>query len=262
MKGYTFLEITEKMPGSKCIALCKICGSKRMYRTSRVTSSEQLSCGCISKYKPKKEFTGKTINNILILGYVCHSMWRCLYSCGHTNDVKTSSFLNSKTGRCNMCSKKIPTTLSHGHSLRSKRSGEYQSWGNMKRRCYDPNNNRSQYYLEKGITVCDEWLNSFPNFLRDMGPKPHKSYSLERKDLTKRYDKENCKWADDITQANNKTNNIHIEHEGITYSLKRWCVILDMNYKHCWYLLKRKGIDISSILGKGYNLVVKNESNT
>lgn len=128
----------------------------------------------------------------------------------------------------------------------------------MRRRCYDPKNNRYKRYGLLGITVCDRWNplkgGSFENFLEDMGPCPSGS-SLDRRDLSKNYDKENCRWANDIEQANNKSNSILIVNpEGDVWSLRRWCEILKLDYKSCWYYLfkRTKLLTLEEVLGKGY----------
>jgi hypothetical protein len=108
------------------------------------------------------------------------------------------------------------------------------NWGsyhNMKRRCYDPKNNRYEYYGAKGIKVCEEWLNSFQKFCEDMGQKPTKKHSIERIDNNANYCKENCKWSNDKEQANNKTNNILIKYNNKEMTLKQLSEISGMNYK-------------------------------
>lgn len=37
----------------------------------------------------------------------------------------------------------------------------YQKWSGMKRRCYNPNESVYPSYGGRGITVCDEWKNSY-----------------------------------------------------------------------------------------------------
>lgn len=51
-----------------------------------------------------------------------------------------------------------------------------------------------------------------------MGVRPQGT-SLDRIDVHKGYCKENCRWADSITQANNKTNNRYFEYDGAKLTL-------------------------------------------
>lgn len=55
--------------------------------------------------------------------------------------------------------------------------------------------------------MCDRWMESFDNFLEDMGTKP-KGLSIDRIDVDGPYSPENCRWADTITQNRNRTNSV------------------------------------------------------
>lgn len=60
----------------------------------------------------------------------------------------------------------------HGHSSNGKISSTYMSWQSMLSRCYDKNFTNFKYWGGRGIKVCDRWINSFENFLSDMGERP------------------------------------------------------------------------------------------
>lgn len=74
----------------------------------------------------------------------------------------------------------------------------------MRKRCLDPSNRQYPDYGGRGITVCDEWKNSFENFLAYMGEKPEKSYSLDRIDNNRGYEPGNVRWASKETQSRNR----------------------------------------------------------
>lgn len=99
---------------------------------------------------------------------------------------------------------KITATLTqHGHARNGKVTSEHHAWNDMKQRCYNSNNPRYKDYGGRGITVCYRWLNSFENFLADMGPKPL-GLSLDRKDNEGNYTLDNCRWATPMEQAANR----------------------------------------------------------
>ena len=83
----------------------------------------------------------------------------------------------------------------------------YKSWAEMKYRCGNP---KRKNYVD--VSYCDEW-ESFENFFADMGIRPEGT-TLDRIDPNGDYCKENCRWADDITQENNRRNNRKFMHKG------------------------------------------------
>jgi len=93
--------------------------------------------------------------------------------------------------------------LSHGHAKKDCRTTTYVSWGSMKTRCL---NKRTAYYSRyggRGITICDRWVNSFENFLEDMGECPE-GMTLDRIDNSGNYEPNNCRWTTMALQSQNR----------------------------------------------------------
>lgn len=84
---------------------------------------------------------------------------------------------------------------------------EYRSWLSMLRRCTPGNNQMRALYFDRGIMVCERWVASFEAFLADMGPIPHRGWTLDRIDNDKGYSKDNCRWADCQVQSQNRRQN-------------------------------------------------------
>ncbi len=103
----------------------------------------------------------------------------------------------------------------------------------MIQRCKNPNYDAFPDYGGKGITVCDEWCN-FINFYEDMGERPLNK-SLDRKDPSGNYCKENCRWSDSLVQAINKNKRVDnvSGYKGVSWdtSKQRWRAALDINGK-------------------------------
>jgi len=70
-------------------------------------------------------------------------------------------------------------------------------------RCNYKHATNSKNYKNRGITVCDRWLESFENFYEDMGSTYKDGLTMDRIDNDKGYYKENCRW---VTNQQNQAN--------------------------------------------------------
>lgn len=81
---------------------------------------------------------------------------------------------------------------------------EYDVWSKMKSRCLNIKDKDYPQWGGRGIEVCDEWVNSFVNFYRDMGKRPTDKHSLDRTNNDGNYEPSNCRWATPSQQQSNK----------------------------------------------------------
>jgi hypothetical protein len=157
-------------------------------------------------------------------------------SCGNVVHRLAGNVFYGHTNSCGCLKKEktIEKNTTHGKT----KTREYKIWVFMLQRCYNPATNSYKYYGAKGVTVCDRWKRGFVFFLEDMGEAPNGT-SLERVDRTVNYCKENCVWADDITQANNKSNNVVVEFKGKSMTLKQWSREVKIDYHALYYRWQR-----------------------
>lgn len=163
--------------------------------------------------------TGQKFGSILVLGYCGKRLkgktrityWLCRCDCGKVWEVAHGQLVHV-TRSCGC--------LRIHHMKFTK---EYGVWIAMKQRCYNKKNICFENYGGRGITVCDEWLNDFPRFFADMGPRPSPKHSIDRIDNDGPYCAENCRWATAVEQASNKTTNRLIEIDGVIKTLTQWC---------------------------------------
>lgn len=119
----------------------------------------------------------------------------------------------------------------------------YRIWCGMINRCHNPNSHNFKHYGAKGITVCDEWRHSFPNFVGDMWPRPSLNHTLDRIDGSKGYSPGNCKWSTSKEQNRNKTSRVTLTLNGETKGISEWIEILGLEYyRGCIYGRKRRGL--------------------
>jgi len=88
----------------------------------------------------------------------------------------------------------------------------HKVWAGMLDRCRPDNKKHAKNYYNRGIVICDRW-HEFENFYEDMGEPPI-GMSLDRVDNDSIYTKENCRWASNITQQNNRQNTRYLNING------------------------------------------------
>lgn len=185
-----------------------------------------------------EDLIGRVFGKLTVVNRVGNrSTWHCVCECGNEVDVSEYNLLHGKYKSCGcitkerLASKGFTNTKLHG------------VWAGMKSRCSYNKHIDYEWYQAKGITVCEEWKNSFKTFHDWAMTHGYKEgLSLERIDNNKGYCPENCRWATPKEQANNRSTNINITYNGETKTLKQWAESLGINY-HCLYArVRTKGI--------------------
>lgn len=140
-----------------------------------------------------------------------HRMYRCLCTCGTEVVVRGERL---RTGKATSCGCKTKEKLHKRFLTHGKTdSREYRAYHAMKQRCLNPKFSDYENYGGRGIKICPEWLESFEQFLKDMGSAPE-GFELDRKDPDGDYSPQNCRWLSHKEQQRNKRNTIWVEYEG------------------------------------------------
>ena len=166
-----------------------------------------------------KNLTGQLFGRLTACEYVKPSKWLCTCSCGNRPTVSSHNLLNGTAKSCGCFKRDVLAKVRKTHGMTN--SATYVAWTNMKARCYYAKTRGFANYGGRGIKVCDRWLNSFENFLVDMGERPD-GLSLDRKDSDRDYSPENCHWIDWSSQMNNQRKTIFMTKGELTLSRSQW----------------------------------------
>ena len=155
-----------------------------------------------------------------------HTYWICECVCGKKRSLQTHQLTTGKVTSCGCQNlrKKKSNIIAHNHRL-------YNLYNSMLGRCYNPKCINYKYYGAKGISVCDEWKNSFETFVVWANQNGYNdTLSIDRIDNSKGYNPENCRWVEMREQYINKKYTALYTHNGITLTMKEWCDVLDFSY--------------------------------
>jgi len=153
---------------------------------------------------------GKRFNRLTVIGKVNNNkfgktQWECLCDCGNKIIVVGGSLKSKNTKSCGCLniekSRERIIKQSTTHNMSNHKL--YNTWQQMKYRCYNLNNNCYKYYGGRGIFVCRRWRNSLNNFIKDVGSKP-KGKTMDRINNNQSYGPWNIKWSTHTEQMNNR----------------------------------------------------------
>lgn len=201
------------------------------------TLTEVITAIQMSRFTSGTDLTGQTFGQLTVLGI--HSKikwsnrcgysysWMCRCSCGHIVYRNTAALLHHK-GRfpmmCEACMSRLIHTK-HGSSA----SKLYDTWSRMKQRCYDKDFPGYRTCGGKGIIVCDEWVNDYPEFEEWAFTHGYKAgVKLVRCNKNDNFSPENCYFEGDRL--------ITIDNE--SHTLLQWCKIKGVDYQSVSYRVK------------------------
>lgn len=109
------------------------------------------------------------------------------------------------------------------------REPEYGAWSGIRRRCLNPNTKDYPRYGGRGISVHPSWVDDYPKFLSDVGPKPTSEHELDRINNDGNYEPGNVRWVLPTVNCRNKSTNNNITAFGTTQCITDWAITLGVS---------------------------------
>lgn len=182
-----------------------------------------LSCANIKDMGKLINLTGKTFGRLTVISRAEHPSrhvyWICSCSCGKIKTIRGGHLNDGRIVSCGCFNQQYV----HGESSGGEITKEYSSWVHIKGRCLNTNHERYHKYGGRGIKICARWLESYENFLSDMGRAPSSSHTVDRKDNDGPYSPDNCRWATNIEQQNNRGDTVRVDFKGQQIPLAVLC---------------------------------------
>jgi len=209
---------------------CKCdCGNMFVTEKSRIVGGVVKSCGCYKSKKTHetlfKDLTGKRFGRLTVLELEeiinGKPKWKCRCDCGNEVIIDGSRMKSGTTKSCGCLAKEIKSerSVTHGKS----KTNLYRIYNHMKGRCYNPTDSAYENYGGRGIRMCQEWLDDFMNFYNwSMNNGYKKGLTIDRIDNDGDYEPSNCRWADNITQCNNRRSNRKLTVNSETHTIAEW----------------------------------------
>jgi hypothetical protein len=161
------------------------------------------------------------------------AVYRCV--CGVEKQIDIHKVASGHTRSCGCLMREVVRARQTKHGKYYE--PEHTVWCNMKKRCSEPR--YQQWY--GNVKICQRWLDSYEDFLLDVGRKPSPTASLDRIDFKGNYEPGNVRWTTRAVQSrntkNHSTNKTGVRGVSWSQTKNKWraAIYVDGKQKHLGY---------------------------
>ena len=209
--------------------VCTKCTTTAMNKTDKMRTSKQQKVDDYVKEHNKQS------NNLYIIKFT-DKRERCLLKCNVCNkeyETQYGKYIFKAKG-CKICTNKLPKNTKERSEYYNPRLHEI--YKTMVQRTTNVNRRDAvEYYIDRGITVCSEWLEDRETFFKWAQENGYEeTLTLDRVEGDKGYSPENCRWATRTTQARNtrliqKNNTSGFKGVSLTKDKAKWRARITVN---------------------------------
>ena len=194
--------------------------------------------------KPK-DYTGMKFNSLTFVRFIenkkikpryQYAIWEIKCDCGVIFEHNSKPILSGRKKYCSSPVHIAEKQKSRWDSRGRSRGGLsnhplYDTWYDMKARCYRQSCTAYKDYSARGIKVCEEWINNPEAFIKHVEALGwSRNLTIDRIDFNGNYEPNNIRLADATTQANNTRRNRLITYKNETKTMAEWARYLDIPY--------------------------------
>lgn len=244
----TAVRIVTRKPRIIWLCTCE-CGGTKEVQASLIANGSVKSCGCLLRGVKDtwKDAIGINLNGWECLEYVKSTnaghVFRWRHVCGK-EIVKSICCVRLNRG----------TTCACNPGKRSGKAAKFHVGTRLTQkamiaRCSDPTHVAYERYGGRGISFDPRWVD-YTEFVKDMGERPD-GCELDRKDNSKGYYKENCRWVTRSTNLRNTSSNRKFHHEGRELCVAEIAEMAEIPYARAYTRLTKYGFNVAQTL-RGY----------
>lgn len=257
---YEIISVDDMDSNPQYTLRCVECGAE--INTSATTFHKRTDFHCGKHYIQPVKFDESYIgrkNNFLTVKAITrlpnnHRAFLCECECGNMTAIEPTFWENGTVKSCGCYSSSLK--VEHSEELDRIR----RIYNGMMQRCYNKNSDAYDNYGGRGITICTEWLMDREKFISwSLYNGYAENLTIDRINVNGNYEPSNCRWADRVTQANNRRPSSEwkkrkprklktLTIDGETKTVREWYEIFDTSEPAVRYRMNKLGMTLEQAL--------------